>query len=115
MPVDLHSTYIRAISDLVKYEWYHGKLSREDCITKMSTFSDSCFLIRESTSREAQLTLSVKVNSGIHHFIIKRGVDWYEVDGTFKQFFSIPELVKFYEDHSLTDDIDAKLTIPLPM
>ena len=66
-----------------------------------------------------QAIISLRNSGGIHHFIIKRGVNeqkenWYEVDGTFRQFFSIPELVKYYEDHNLTQDVNDKLDKPCP-
>ena len=80
----------------------------------MNSHGNNCFLIRESVRRESELTLSLKYESNIQHFMIKRGVGWVEVDGTFKQFYTIPDLVEYYRENSLTLKPKDQLSTPCP-
>lgn len=107
--------------ELEKQSWYHGKLSREECEQRMAEFGhgfqQSCFLVRESTSpdRKSELTLSLRTCSGrMKHFIVRRGAEWVEVDGTFKRFSSFSDMVEHYRSNSLTDDEEDMLSIPCP-
>ena len=99
---------------LAEFPWFHGRLSREDCEQRMNSHGNNCFLIRESVRRESELTLSLKYESNIQHFMIKRGVGWVEVDGTFKQFYTIPDLVEYYRENSLTLKPKDQLSTPCP-
>lgn len=114
-PPELEHGYSRGHSGLTGYEWFHGSLSREECATKMEAVEQSdCFLVRVSTSRENELTVSLKNEGGVLHFRILRGVNCCEVEGTFRQFFTVSELVDYYSTHSVTDNDRDKLLRPCP-
>ena len=89
-------------------------MDRKDCEAKMHTVAYDCFIIRESMTRMNELTLSVKNVKGVRHFPIIRGVNCYEVDGTFRQFFSVPDLVRHYRDTSFTTDDNDRLVNHCP-
>ena len=85
----------------------------------MQDHGQNSFLIRESTQRENELTLSLMYKANIHHFMIKRGVDkngvdWIEVDGTFKQFIAWETMIEFYKNTSLRKGAEFLLTVPCP-
>ena len=106
--------YSKAMPDMIQNEWFHGRLSREECEQRMRRTESDCFLVRESANLANQLTLSLKNSREVRHFLILRGVDWFEVDGTFKQFSTMPDLVNYYRTHSITTDSNDKLTKHCP-
>ena len=87
---------------LLKYAWYHGKLSNEEANLLLTSKEGSCFLAREDKDNVGCLLLSVKKDEGVSHFNINRGPGWYQVDGTSKQFELVPDLVVHYQSNSLT-------------
>ena len=89
---------------LLKYAWYHGKLSNAEANQLLTSKEGSCFLVREDKDNVGSLLLSVKNHKVVSHFNINRGPGWYQVDGTSKQFELIADLVVYYQSNSLTDN-----------
>ena len=87
---------------LLKYAWYHGKLSSEEANQLLTSMEGSCFLVREDKDSFGSILLSVKSDEGVSHFIINRGPGWYRVDGTSKQFEVVADLLAHYRNYSLT-------------
>ena len=70
------------------------------------------FLVRESVQDKGNLFLSVKNGDKYYHFSIidhGSGLKRYEIHGTSVLFPSVPELVKYYQQHGLPESIDGKL------
>ena len=97
---------------LLKYAWYHGKLSNEEANQLLTSMEGSCFLVREDKDNVGSMVLSVKSEEKVSHFVINRGPGWYEVDGTSKRFELVAELLTHYRNNFLTDNSHFLLGSP---
>ena len=97
---------------LLKYAWYHGKLSSEEATQLLTSMEGSCFLVREDTDNVSSIVLSVKSDEGVSHFPISRGPGWYQVDGISKQYEFVADLVTHYQSNSLTGNSNVFLGSP---
>ena len=55
-----------------------------------------------SRSQEGKFALSVYYSGAINHFIIHKKNEYLEVEGSQEPFKSLPELVEYYENNSLS-------------
>ena len=83
-----------APSELLKHNWYSGKLTREVAQEKLSAAEDSRFLVW--VDDQSELFLSLKCPNVTSHLKIERGPGWYTIEGTFQLFPSVPDLVHYY-------------------
>lgn len=64
------SLYIAPLNSLEKHTWYHGKLSRSDSETLLSSGINGSFLVRESESSIGQYSISLRHDGRVHHYRI---------------------------------------------
>ena len=84
--------------------WYHGWISRETAEERLNKVPYHCFLIRENDKKASALSLSVKHQGGISHFLIEKDSDGYEIIGTHRKFDTLLQLVDFFMTNSITGD-----------
>lgn len=102
-------------SQLLSYNWFHGQIPREVAEERLSGVGSSCFLIRASGQHKGSLSISLKDEHGtMFHYLINRGPGWYEIQGTYNQRQSVPDLVAYYKTRSISADHDHKLSVPCP-
>ena len=82
--------------------WYHGRISRANAEQLLSSTPHDCFLIRESEAEPGALSISLKHEGKLKHFLIRRHGGQYEVAGTGHCFPSLPSLVAHYSEHPLS-------------
>ena len=85
---------VGAPSELLKHNWYSGKLTREAAQEKLSATEDSRFLVW--VDDHSELFLSLKRPNETSHLNIERGPGWYSMEGTFQLFPSVVDLVHYY-------------------
>lgn len=102
--VDEHTYGIGCPVHLLKYNWYHGKMSQEDANRLLSVVDGPHFLVRESRREAGMLILSVKDEKGITHFPIDRGPGWYSLTNSSNEFDTVGELVAYYKNKSRSEN-----------
>ena len=104
-------TYIPADIELQGQAWYHGQISRETAEERLNKVPYHCFLIRENG---ANLSLSMKHQGDISHFLIEKDSDGYKMTGTRESFDALLQLVDFYMTNSVSGDPRHRLSSPCP-
>ena len=101
--------------ELLRETWYHGGLSKEGAKMLLEKTTNGHFLVRESESMTDGLyTLSLKHPGGVRHFRIQRNrFGFYEIPGN-PGFQTIPELISYFTQHSITAEMNQRLHFPLP-
>jgi len=80
-------------------QWFYGSISRTSTEKKLLGQPEGTFLIRESSTIEGDLVLSVSENLKVSHYIVNISPDTYKIgDLTFP---SITELLVYYKIHYL--------------
>ena len=104
-------TYIPADIELQGQAWYQGWISRETAEERLNKVPYHCFLIRENGGN---LSLSMKHQGDISHFLIEKDSDGYEITGTDRKFDTLLQLVDFYMTNSVSGDPRHYLSSPCP-
>ena len=100
--------------DLERETWYHGGLSREGAEELLRKATNGHFLVRESETRGGVFSLSLKHPGGVKHFrILKNRIGLYEIPGN-PSFQSVPELINYFTQNSITVDPHHRLRFPCP-
>ena len=87
--------------DLTEYQWYHENITQEEAEEALkSQGSGNMFLVRKSNER---LVLSKRVNGWVTHNLIHCSLNGYQLSKKDRLFESVPELIKHYQNHSLSD------------
>ncbi|KAL4219511.1 Guanine nucleotide exchange factor vav2 [Mactra antiquata] len=91
--------------DFDKYEWFVGPLSRDAAGEKLRRMPDGAYLVRisDNPQRKGNPALSIKYSGSVRHIKIEKNKEnmYYMSDTRF--FHSLPELIEFYQAHSLSD------------
>ena len=103
--------YIPADIELQGQAWYHSWISQQTTEERLKMVPYHCFLIREN---EITLSLSMKHQGGISHFLIDKDSDGYEIIGTDRKFDTLLQLVDFFIGNSVTGDLHNRLSSPCP-
>ena len=85
-------------------DWYHGKLTRVEAEQALAACGCDCFLIRESKGTHV---LSLIQNDNFIHMKIAYGPGWCKLHGSERAFIGIQELVSYYQQNPVYDDIFA--------
>ena len=101
-------------AELQGQAWYHGWISQETAEQRLKRAPYHCFLIRESDTTGSRLSLSMKHQGDISHFLIEKNASRYEIIGTHRKFPTLLQLVDFYMTNSVTGDLCHKLRSPCP-
>lgn len=94
--------------------WNFGPLSRQESVKLLKNdHTDGAFLVRESTSHQGDLVLSVRQGEQIRHYLVTRLEDRGHVEFVIgdQRFQDIPSLLEFYKTHCLEN---SALTHPVP-
>ena len=89
-------------TDLLKYVWFHGNVSKDQAIQELQAMKKDAFLVRQDGS---DLILSIKVARNISHQIIHRYSGGYGLEGRDREFASIPELITHYQQFPCGDTV----------
>ncbi|OQV21738.1 putative Nascent polypeptide-associated complex subunit alpha-like protein 1 [Hypsibius exemplaris] len=94
--------------------WMWGYLSRPDCTFLLLSFGrEGDFLIRNSSVREGEFTLSVRHLEVVHHFAIKvNAVGAYTIGNLTFQFAELADIVAHYQQHTILQESFAVLENP---
>ena len=109
--------YIPTDIELQGQAWYHGWISLETAEERLNKVPYHCFLIRENDTTGTNLTnlsLSMKHQGGISHFLIEKDASGYELTGTDGKIDTLPQLVHFYMTNSVSDYLTNRLSSPCP-
>ena len=112
--VGVTHTYIPADVELQEQAWYHGWISQETADERLNKVPYHCFLIRKNDPKGSTLSLSMKHQGDISHFLIEKDSDGYEIIGTDRKFDTLPQLVNFYMTDSISGDSRHHLSSPCP-
>ena len=104
-------TYIPADIELQGQAWYHGWISQETAEERLHKVPYQCFLIRENG---VNLSLSMKHQGEVSHFLLKKDSDGYALNGTDRKFDTLLQLVDFFMTNSITGDLRHYLSSPCP-
>ena len=107
-------TFLHADIELQGQAWYHSWISLETAEERLNKVPYHCFLIRENDSTGSTLSLSMKHQGGISHFLIEKDASGYELTGTDGKFDTLPQLVDFYMTNSILGDSRHRLSSPCP-
>ena len=107
-------------SELYKYPWYHGNITRELAESLMTTEGD--FLLRDSTSQPGDYVLTCCWGRKMLHFVVNRKLDkeTAKVQYQFEEvlFDRVTELVHFYVSKkkpiSSTSGVVISAAVPRP-
>lgn len=94
------SAYIVQNNSLNRYDWYHGKISRNRAEYLLSSGINGSFLIRESESSPGQYSLSVRFEGRVYHYRVNNDTDGTMYVQEVTKFKSIPELVTYHNQDS---------------
>ena len=98
--------------ELQKETWYHKGTSKETAEELLNKSVNGSFLVRDGESAAEVCSLSLKYPGGIKHFrILKTPSGLYRVLGS-RGFQTIPELIDYFTQHSITVDPYHKLRFP---
>ena len=106
--------YIPADIELQGQAWYHGWISQETAEERLNKVPYHCFLIRENDTRGSTLSLSMKHQGDISHFLIEKDASGYELAGTDRKFDTLTQLVDFYMTNSILGGLHDRLSSPCP-
>ena len=81
-------------TDLMKYTWYHGNISKEQADTALSAQKGNTFFVRHLGKK---LILSYRTLGWISHDIIHRSPEGYHLEGKEKVFKSVAEMIHQYK------------------
>uniref|UniRef100_A0A0N4ZLX0 Tyrosine-protein kinase n=1 Tax=Parastrongyloides trichosuri TaxID=131310 RepID=A0A0N4ZLX0_PARTI len=95
------SSYIASLSSLEKFNWYHGKISRNDSEVLLSSGINGSFLVRESESSPGQFSITVRFDTRVYHYRINVDRNNYLYITPEAKFKTLSELV---EHHSIEAD-----------
>lgn len=90
------SAYIVQNNSLNRYDWYHGKISRNRAEYLLSSGINGSFLIRESESSPGQYSLSVRFDGRVYHYRVSHDADGSMYVQEVSKFKSIPELITYH-------------------
>ena len=90
------SAYIVQNNSLNRFDWYHGKISRNRAEYLLSSGINGSFLIRESESSPGQYSLSVRYEGRVYHYRVSNDADGSMYVQEVIKFKSIPELVTYH-------------------
>eukprot|EP00047_Mylnosiga_fluctuans_P025139 m.182671 g.182671 ORF g.182671 m.182671 type:complete len:207 (+) comp9997_c0_seq25:913-1533(+) len=94
--------------------WYAGRMPRNKADELLESSPPGTYLVRESDSRPGDYSLSVAFSIVKHIKISRRGIK-YEIAPDSKSFASIQELIRHFQQHSLSrhfPGLDTALVIP---
>ena len=112
--VGVTHSYIPADIELQGQAWYHGWISQETAEERLNKVPYHCFLIRENDTTGSTLSLAMKHQGEISHFLIEKDSDGYEITGTDRKFDTLLQLVDFYMTNSVSGDPLYHLSSPCP-
>ncbi|XP_052788141.1 proto-oncogene vav-like isoform X2 [Mya arenaria] len=98
--------------DLNKYPWFAGRLDRSKAGQMLEHLPNSSFLVRESATgpRAGDPALSIKYNDTVRHIKIEHDKsNGYYLSDT-RYFHTVPELIEYYQNHSLSDSFPEVTT-----
>ncbi|XP_053380469.1 proto-oncogene vav-like isoform X3 [Mercenaria mercenaria] len=100
-----------------EFDWYVGPLARDQAGEKLKRLPDGAYLVRDSENpqRKGNPALSIKYSGTVRHIKIEKNSEnmYYMADTRF--FHSLPELIDFYQNHSLSDsfpEVQTNLLYP---
>ena len=88
-------------TELMKYNWYHGNISKEQAEITLSTGQGNPFLVWHSGNK---LTLSYTTKGWISHDIIHRSPEGYCLEGREKLFKTVCEVIDHYKRFPIVKD-----------
>ncbi|XP_028410970.1 guanine nucleotide exchange factor VAV2-like isoform X2 [Dendronephthya gigantea] len=101
---DLPTTTEEVLSDgeidLTKYQWFVGKMGRDEAKELLEKLSDGTFLIRESTTVPGQYALSLKHKYNVKHIKIVVSTGMFCLTAL-KLFPSVANLIDYYRNNTL--------------
>ncbi len=80
--------------DLLRYHWYHGKMTEEEAEWFLGDGDQNKFLVRQSLQN---LVLSMKSRGQIVHKIIGYTHEGYYLKGNRRVFRTLPEMITYYK------------------
>ena len=96
-----YETIVEAESgDLTQHSWYHGMISEEQAEATLSSMMNNQFFVRQTASN---MILSKSVNGWKTHDIIHDSPSGYHLEGRAKYFKTIPEMIMYYQQFSISD------------
>ena len=92
----LPHAYVVSSESLMRYDWFHGKISRNRAEYLLNSGINGSFLIRESESSPGQHSLSVRYEGRVYHYRVNSDDDnnLFVQEGI--KFKTIPELVEHH-------------------
>eukprot|EP00794_Sanderia_malayensis_P015690 gene15690-17272_t len=94
------TSYLVENHSLSRFDWYHGKISRNRAEYLLSSGINGSFLIRESESSIGQYSLSVRYEGRVYHYRVNNDQDGSLFVQEGIKFTSIPELVAYHNQES---------------
>ena len=89
-------------ADLMKYDWYHGNITREQAdLAIRQSGNSNLFLVRNSGHT---LILSKQIRGWNSHDTIHHSPEGYHLEGKQEVFKSVPEMIAHYQRHPIMDD-----------
>ena len=115
MGLDLPTcNYTPADIELQGQAWYHSRISQETAEERLNKVPYHCFLIRENDAKGSNLSLAMKHQGKISHFLIEKVISGYELTETHMKFDTLLQLVDFYMNNSISGDPHHHLSSPCP-
>lgn len=107
------TNYLTKPNSLEKYNWYHGRISRNEAEYLLKSGINGSYLLRESESIPGQHSISLRYEGRVYHYRINNDAG----QGTFyitqeAQFHSLPELVQHHSTNP--DGLTTTLKYPAP-
>ena len=109
-----HNVHLPADIELQGQAWYHGWISQETAEERLDKVPYHCFLIRENGATGRTLSLSMKYQGEISHFLIVKDAGRYEITANDRKFATLVQLVDFYMTNSISSDLTNRLGSPCP-
>jgi hypothetical protein len=105
------ASYLAVYNSLENYSWYHGKIERIKAEYLLSSGINGSFLIRESETCAAQLSISLRWEGRVYHYRVNRDNGDYFVSKE-RRFATLAELVQHHATEA--DGLTTTLLYPAP-
>ncbi|XP_067941211.1 guanine nucleotide exchange factor VAV2-like isoform X2 [Watersipora subatra] len=101
-------------TNLSIYPWYVGMYNKKEASAMLADAEDGVFLVRESKDNPGTHAIGIAYGEAAKHIKITKTKDVFSI-ADFKGFNSIPDLIKYYQTHTLHDsfpELTTTLRIP---
>ncbi|RWS13194.1 protein vav-like protein [Dinothrombium tinctorium] len=89
------------------YHWFAGSMDRETAQTVLEKMPSGAFLVRISPKQRGNYAISLNYNGQVKHMRVCLTEDGHYYLSQTKFFKKITELVKWYEEHSLSESFNG--------